>query len=162
MQDDSNTLLESTTLEKGKPGSDEENYSYPQSGNYTYNYWSARDYYRGGSLHMPNGSIFNLTAGALTPPNTIKWGDDVNITLMIDKNDITNELIFTFGPSGAHFSPPAKVFLDYKDLDISKPVLYYIDNAGNYIPQTPDDIDVTNSTIILYISHFSRYAIATE
>jgi hypothetical protein len=51
------------------------------------------------------------------------------------------------------------VFLDYKDLNIETPQLYYIDENGNYIPQQPDDIDVTNKNMILYIDHFSRYAI---
>jgi hypothetical protein len=95
--------------------------SYPQTCEHIYTYWRARDIYRGGSLMMPNGTVVNLTAGALMPPSSTPWGEDVTITCTIDKDETNNELIFTFGPSGCQFNPSVKVFLDYKDLNIETP-----------------------------------------
>jgi hypothetical protein len=80
----------------------------------------------------------------------------------IEKNDTTNELIFTFGPSGCSFYPAGKVFLSYEHLDIDVPVLYYIAENGDYIEQSPDNIDLNQKSIVLYIDHFSRYAIGME
>ena len=134
--------------------------SYPQFGTYTFYYWKPKDAYRGGTLVCPNGTLLDLTACSLNPPPEIPWGQDVTIAATIDRDDIKNELIFEFGPEGCKFSPSAKVFLDYGDLGSGIPTFFYIDDNGNYIEQEPDDIDLTNKKVILYIDHFSRYAVA--
>ena len=138
----------------------QEDTSYPQTGSYTYAYWDAKDAYRGGTLICPNGTLLILTNCSLTPSPEILWGQDVTITATIDKDEVKDELIFDFGPEGCQFSPSAQVFLDYEDLGTGVPTLFYIDENGNYIEQEPDDIDLTNKHIILYIDHFSRYAVA--
>jgi hypothetical protein len=153
-QTDSSTV----TLSKGKPAGGGE-VNYPISGSKVYQFWSAHKLYRGGTLNMADGSFFQLVKDALTPPPTISWGEDVTITMMTERDTVRNELIFTFGPSGSQFQPSAKVYLNYKILGIEIPKFYYIDENGNYIEQTPDEINVTNRSIILYVDHFSRYAI---
>ncbi len=82
--------------------------------------------------------------------------------MLVERDKFRTELKFTFGPSGASFDPPAEVWLDWKDLHSSNATLYYIDDNGDYIPQTPDDVDVQNKKMKLYIDHFSRYAIGAE
>ena len=82
--------------------------------------------------------------------------------MLVERDSVNNELTFTFDPHDCQFNPSARVYLNYKDLGIDVPVLYYIDENGNYIQQNPDEIDVTNRNVILYIDHFSRYAIGAE
>ena len=79
---------------------------------------------------------------------------------MAEKNTESNELVFSFGPSGCQFSPAAQVKLSWKDLDIEMPTLYYIDNNGEYIEQQPADISTRGSWMLINIHHFSRYAFA--
>ncbi|MGH1362089.1 MAG: hypothetical protein ACRBF0_00940 [Calditrichia bacterium] len=143
----------------GKPikGSNER-LTYPQSASYNYSFH--KEGYRGGSFTLPNGTVFELMKNAITPPPSTPWGDDVVITMTADLDTVNNELLFEFGPHGCQFSPAAKVYLNYADLGIEIPTLYYIDDNGNYIEQIPDDIDVTNKLIILTIHHFSRYALS--
>ncbi len=145
-----------------KPPGTKEPITYPQSGTYVYTYWNARDAYRGGTLMCSDGSVFTVNATSLIPPPGHTWGEDVTVTMTIDKDEVDQKLIFTFGPSGTSFNPAAKVFMNYKNLNIENPKLYYINEEGNYIPQLPDDVDVTNRSLIVYVSHFSRYAIASE
>jgi hypothetical protein len=161
-EDEKNLEINTFPFAKPAPPGDTNADSYPQSASHVYGYWSARDIYRGGTLNMPNGSFFQLIAGSLTPPESIPWGTNVEIFMEIDKNDTKNELIFTFGLSGCSFNPAGKVFLSYEHLDIDVPVLYYIDENGDYIEQSPDDIDLNQKSIVLYIDHFSRYAIGME
>ena len=106
--------------------------------------------------------FFQLIAGSLKPPSPEDWGTNIKVYMMIEKNESTNELIFTLGPTGCTFIPAAKIYLSYDQLNIEVPVLYYIDNDGNYIEQEPDDIDFANKFIILYVDHFSRYAIGMD
>lgn len=156
-QTDSSTVV----LSKGKPSGGGE-VNYPLYGSHVYRFWSAHNIYRGGTLNMADGSFFQLVKDALTPPSDIPRGEDVTITMTTERHPVKNELIFTFGPSGSQFQPSGKVYLNYKTLGIEIPKFYYIDENGNYIEQTPDDIDVTNRSLILYVDHFSRYAIGSE
>lgn len=134
--------------------------TYPQCDSTVIRYHSGWNDYRGGSINLlPSNSVFDLDGRALTPPAGM-WGQDITITFTVDRDLFTNELIFTFGPHGAQFSPAARVILDYSDLGIDIPTLYYIDENGNYIQQQPADIDVTGKKLTIYVHHFSRYALA--
>jgi len=157
----SNSLITSP-FAKPVPPVDPSTELYPQIGWHVYKYWKAQDSYRGGTLNMPNGTFFQLIAGSLIPPSPNDWGTNIKVHMEIEKNESTNELIFTLGPAGCTFNPAAKIYLSYDQLNIDAPVLYYIDNNGNYIEQEPDEIDLTKKSIILYIDHFSRYAIGME
>ena len=65
-----------------------------------------------------------------------------------------------FGPSGSQFSPAAVIELNWKDLGVDSAKLYYIEENGNYIEQTPDNIDFQGKTMMIQVNHFSRYALA--
>ena len=133
--------------------------TYPQTASHVFTYSPKENLYHSGTVTvLPSRSVFDLEWGALTPPSGM-WGKDVTITFTIDKDIVNNELIFTFGPHGLKFSPAARVILDYSDLGIDIPKLYYIDDNGNYNLQQPDDIDVKGRKLTLYIDHFSRYAL---
>jgi len=136
--------------------------SYPQTGSCIGEYWLQKNLYKGNSINVPNGSNFSFSNGALTPPSGIPFGDPVPIMMLVEKDTINNELLFTFGESGCQFNPAAEVVFDYTDLGISAAQLYYIDDNGNYIPQPPAYINVRNNKMIIYIDHFSRYAIGAE
>ena len=137
-------------------------YSYPLFGSHTFGYWRAQDEYRGGQFYLDNGSRFSVVSSSITPPPSILRGENVTITMRCDKDVENNELIFTFGPSGTQFFPAAAVYLNWKDLNIDVPKLYYIDKDGNYIEQMPDDIDLQGKWLRLEIDHFSRYALAAD
>ncbi len=117
--------------------------------------------YGGGNLQVHNSSTFHLLGGSLTPPAEL-LGDKVTITMLVEKDDVNNQLIFTFGPSGCSFSPSAEVWLDWSNLGISAPKLYYVESNGNYIEQAADSIDLQGQRLSLHINHFSRYAIGAE
>ena len=136
--------------------------SYPQYISCVVFYQAGQNAYLGGIMNVPGGSMFKLAGGSLIPPADISYGEDVILTMEVNKVKIKgNEVLeFTFGPHGSEFITPAEVTLDWTDLGIDIANLYYIDDNNNYIPQTPDQIDVKNKKITLYLSHFSRYALA--
>jgi hypothetical protein len=111
-------------------------------------------------MSLPNGSMFQLSHGSLTPPPGTPSQQAVTLTMSCERDSAGKELLFTFGPSGSQFNPPAMVTLSWKDLNVEIPKLYYIDRDGNYIEQTPDDISVRGKWLRIYVHHFSRYAIA--
>lgn len=117
--------------------------------------------YNGTSVNIPAASFFKFENGALTPPAGTPLGADVEITMEVDlvKYKGDNYLEFTFGPSGCQFSPNATVTLDWSLLEFFNITLYYID-GNNYIPMAPDEIDIINKKVTIYINHFSRYALS--
>jgi hypothetical protein len=139
---------------------------YPQSASRTLYYQSDQgdyDYqghYEGGNMNVPGGSTFNIREGALTPPPGTPIGQEVTLTMLVEKDDLNNELIFSFGPSGCTFDPPAEVWFDYTDSGSRNVTLFYIDENGNYIPQEPARVDKKGQRMKLFIDHFSRYAFA--
>jgi hypothetical protein len=133
--------------------------NYPQYGSATSEWWTAKDTYKGTSFNIPNGSSLSLSNNALTPPPGTPANEPVTLTMLVEKDEINNQLIFTFGPHGCQFNPPVEVVLFWEDLGIDLANLYYIDDNGNYILQNPDYIDIQNKKMVLYIPHFSRYAI---
>jgi hypothetical protein len=137
-------------------------YNYPQSGSIEVPYWDTKNIYRGTGINIPNGSNFSFSAGALTPPSDMPFGAAVTITMDVEKDETNNELIFTFGPSGCSFDPAAEVVFDWTDLGIESATLYYIDNNGNYVPQTPASTSIKNKKMLIYVDHFSRYAVGLE
>jgi len=118
--------------------------------------------YDGGTIKIHKGSNFHVFDESFTPPKNINWGETVTITMAINHNTVKNELIFTFGPSGSQFSPPARIKLDYSLIARGKdvPNLYYIDGAGGYNKQEPDKVNKGKKYMYLYVAHFSRYAVA--
>ena len=137
--------------------------SYPQSASFKFRYRNNINGYESGNVNVPGGSNLHINEGSLTPPPGTPFKEKVYITMLVEKDEVKNELIFTFGPSGSQFSPAAKVTFDWTDLGLeSAPNLYYIDENGNYIPQAPDNVDVQGRHITLSVDHFSRYAIGAE
>jgi hypothetical protein len=98
----------------------------------------------------------------LTPPPGTPLGAPVFVTMEVEKDTINNQLIFTFEPSSCQFDPPAEVVFNYTDLGFELAALYYIDENGNYIPQSPEHISISNKKMTIYIDHFSRYALGAE
>jgi len=133
---------------------------FPQDCSNTFRF--RRGAYASGIVKAPNGSHLKLVQGALTPPSDTPYGQNVTLKMRVDKNNDTNEMIFSFGPSGCQFTPPAELCFSWADLGSQSAVLYYIDENGTYIEQTPDHIDTQNQRMTIYIDHFSRYAIGME
>lgn len=133
--------------------------TYPLSGSVQLNYDLSVKGYEGGMIKLADGSKFRIKEASLTSPAGFDQ-ESVNIEMQVDKDLSTGELIYTFGPSGCSFSPSALVVFDYTALNTNNPVLYYIQEDGDYIQQSPNYIDVKNKKIWLYIDHFSRYAVA--
>ncbi len=80
--------------------------------------------------------------------------------MVIEKNATGDELIFTFGPHSSQFNPPAEVWFDWTDLDSKNVKLFYINDDGNYEEMHPDRVDRRGQRMLLWIPHFSRYAVA--
>lgn len=118
--------------------------------------------YNSATVSIPLVSKFQFDNGALTPPPGTPLGADVEITMEVDlvKKQGDRYLVFTFGPSGSQFSPSATVILDWSLLEYLDVTLYYIDENNNYIPMSPDEIDIFNKKVTIYIGHFSRYALS--
>jgi len=150
-----------TTTSKVLEASVSDQFQYPISTSKITYYKKNRDIYMGGDIDLlPTNSVFDFDGGSLTPPPSIVWGDPVEITFSVDKDPVNNELVFSFGPSGCQFDPPARVILDYSELGIENPKLFYIESDGSYQEQTPDHIDTNGKWLTLKIDHFSRYAVA--
>jgi hypothetical protein len=134
---------------------------YPLTETRRFKFLSDRDCYQKGSLFMADTeNKLGVREGAITPPPEIAWGEPVYITMTVDYDKTNNQLLFEFGPAGIQFDPAAIIRLDYSTLGIDIPVLYYIDEYGNYIEQTPESINVTNKWLKIQVNHFSRYAVA--
>jgi hypothetical protein len=128
----------------------------------TFYYDSTKGYYIGGTIQMGhgNGSNFHVIDSSLTPPPSIPVGENVTIGMQVNYNSTDKELVFTFGPSGCHFMPAARIKLDYRQLGNRNIALYYINENGQYIKQKPDYINTKKRFMFIYIDHFSRYAVA--
>ena len=138
--------------------------NYPQSGSITLSWSMELRGYTGGNIQLEkNGSKFHINEGSFTPPPGTGAHKDVTLNMLVEMNE-KNELIYTFGPSGSRFDHPAKIWLSWSDLGKSKsakvPNFFYIDENGNYVKQQADDIDIKGKHLILYVDHFSRYAVA--
>ena len=147
---------------KGKAvGNEAEEFSFPLVASKTFTYNAGQGYYNGGKITFgsENRSKFEIEDGALTPPPGTTWGEPVTITMVIDYDTTTNQLLFTFDPHGCQFSPRAVLKMDYRALDVDIPQLYYIDDNGNYIPQEPDQIETNKRWLTIKLDHFSRYAL---
>jgi len=141
-----------------KPKKKDVSYTYPIWGKM--NFYNKNGIWQGGTILLSNGSKFTVETGALTPPYPL--ASSVYVTVRADLDSQKNEIIVSFTPAGCVFSPPAELILDYTDLGIDIATLYYIDENGNYIQQSPDHIDYQEKTITIYIDHFSRYAIGMD
>ena len=139
--------------------------AYPQSASRTLFYQAdqgdgTEGAYEGGTINVPGGSTFHLHEGALTPPPGTPVGEAVTISMLVEKNATGDEFIFTFGPHGSQFDPPAEVWFDWTDLGSKNAKLFYIDDNGNYVEMQPDRVDRRGQRMLLRIPHFSRYAVA--
>ena len=136
--------------------------NYPQEAELTLVYDKEMRGFIGGNMHVLNGSKFHVNNCSFTPPNGMPKKKPVTITMKVDKigEGSNAQLIFTFGPSGSEFNPPAQIRLNWQDLGINQPKLYYIKGQDKYEEMSPDHIDISNKTMILYVDHFSRYALA--
>ena len=75
------------------------------------------------------------------------------------RNLISSLITAAFGPHGWQFDPPAELRIDYGNLRVEPPALYYIEN-GEYVKQAPDHVDTKGKFMLLHFNHFSRYAVA--
>jgi hypothetical protein len=118
------------------------------------------NHYAGMGFGHPSGSSFILQPESLIPPGEISWGDNVTITMTVEKDLLNNTLIYTFGPSGCLFEPAAILWISWSDLGTETANLYYVQKNGRFIKETPDDIDYEGKKFKVLIGHFSRYAVA--
>jgi hypothetical protein len=138
----------------------EEVSNYPQVVSEVAYYWDKKGIYTGLGMSTENGSSFDIQKGALTAPLGTETGQDVTITMKIEKDPVNNELLFTFEPHGCQFYPEAIIWLNYRDLGIETAKLFYIEEDGSYVEQKPESIDIYEKKMQIKVSHFSRYAIA--
>jgi len=154
-----NACSEQSPIDPRESETKGETNSYPQYGSYTTTYREQKGDYIGGGINLDQGSRLKFENSALTPPEGM-FRDPVTITMLVEKDETRNELLFSFGPSGCSFEPPAELQFNYKDLDSEYSKLFYIKESGEYVEQVPDDIDVQGKWLKLNIHHFSRYAVA--
>ena len=128
----------------------------------TLRYHQKHGYYHGGNVNLGRGSNLRISNAALTPPPGTPSGTDVTVTMMAEKSASGDEIIFTFGPSGCQFDPPARIKLSWEELNVALPVLYYIDDNGTYMPMAPGHIDVQDKYLTIDVHQFSRYALGAE
>ena len=133
---------------------------YPQTASCVVRFFKNWDGYRGSSCQVPNGSFFEFYHGALNPPESVPWGEELTITMKVEMDPVNRELIYSFSPAGCAFDPPAKMWLDWSDLGSASATLFYLNEDGTRTEQSPDQIDVPNKHMCIYIDHFSRYALA--
>ena len=138
---------------KDKKGHKDKNYAV--SGSKTLKF--KKGAYKGGKIQLDQGSKLTIAKNSLTPPPGTPAGAKVTITMNVEL--VNDELIFTFGPHGCQFDPPAELRIDYSDLGVELPTLYYVEN-GEYVKQAPDHIDTRGKFMLLNFDHFSRYAVA--
>ena len=134
-------------------------FQYPQASETIVYYIKKQKAYDGAALKLPNGSTFVIEYQTLIPPSHL-YGNDITVTMQVEKNELNNELIYSFGPSGCQFDPPAELWLRWADLGSDYATLYYLDDAGNRIEHLPDNIDQYDRKMNIRIDHFSRYAMA--
>lgn len=153
--------------------------NFPQYAEHTFKFDKKKGYYKGGMLNTTNGSKFKIKDGDLTPPpgwtdgkgkKHRKNGDPITITMTVDKIKVDKEeqIVFTFEPSGCTFSPSAELTLSWKGLKAKKHedvTLALIEHD----PAFPDKIgepigayetDTRGQKFLMWIDHFSRYAIS--
>ena len=138
---------------KDKKGHKDKNYAV--SGSTTLKF--KKRAYKGGKIKLDQGSKLTIAKNSLTPPPGTPAGAKVTITMNVEL--VNGELIFTFGPHGCQFDPPAELRIDYGDLGVELPTLYYVEN-GEYVKQAPDHVDTKGKFMLLHFDHFSRYAVA--
>jgi hypothetical protein len=133
--------------------------SYKLSGEVTIEYNKIVGVYESGRIELADKSSLKIKEGSLVPPSVIKYKKPVTITMEMART-AENEVNFTFGPHGTQFTEPAEIIISYESLEKSDVKLYYIEDNGSYQEQNPDQIDVKNKKMYLYVDHFSRYAVA--
>jgi hypothetical protein len=136
--------------------------SYPQATSLTLRLLRLLGIYNGGMMEVPNGSSFTVAKGSLIPNllRLLRLPLAVTLTMQVDLDPANDFMVYTFGPSGSKFDPPAEAWFDWSDLGGDDVTVYYIDPNGNRIEQTPEQIDYENKRLLLHIHHFSRYAVA--
>ncbi len=134
---------------------------YPLTASATVEYINKDKVYQGAFFYVgATKSSFMFDKGALTPPSGTPDRADVDITYSIDKTE-NGEMIYTFGPHGSVFDPPAIIAMDYSAIDNGTlPTLYYIEDDGTYTEQPPEQINATEKWVTIKIYHFSRYAMS--
>ena len=169
------TDFPSTLSKPGGPGKKEQ---FPQYAEHTFKFDKRKEHYKGGKLNTTNGSKFKIKDGVLTPPDTwtetdgkgkkprnYEWGDPVTITMTVDKVD--DRIVFTFEPSGCSFDPSAELTLSWKGLKAKKhedATLELLDHDPDYHDQGEVigayETDTRGQKFLMWIDHFSRYAIS--
>lgn len=136
---------------------------YPQTKSVTLEFDKEKGVYKGGFIYLSNGAFLGIREGALTPPAGTPKGAPVTITMTAELDTLSGEIIYSFSPHGSTFEPYAHLTLMFADLNLGdavEAVLYYLDDAGNYVETFPDLLDRFEHLMRMEIPHFSRYAIA--
>jgi hypothetical protein len=161
---DSQEIVINDFLSKGPPKNNDlsatsDDGTYTESASCLVKYIRKSDSYNSASLKTWSGSYLYIDYNSLIPPEELQ-GKTVTITMLMEKDLVNNELIYTFGPNGCEFSTPAQLWLSWKDLGSVNATLYYLDEDGNRVEHLPDDVDLYDQKMLINIDHFSRYAVA--
>jgi|GEM_PF-1141798 len=96
--------------------------------------------------------------------------------IVVDPNDLPEDMTISlqwasdgycegeFGPHGTQFNDPVKVVLSYKGADLSDideddlKISYYNEDTGIW-EVMGGTVDTENKEVVVYLEHFSRYAI---
>ncbi len=142
---------------------------YPQSDTLEVLFNQEWNQYQGGKIELPGGSYFKIADKSFTPPAAYNFGEKVNVHMTAEIDTSRNELLFTFEPSGATFSPAAEAHFVWKDFEQLVPELinegyeihiYFIDEDDQYQEIQPEYVDYDAMELLVKIGHFSRYAVA--
>jgi len=141
--------------------------NWPLIASKTYTYNDSLGGYNGGKIEfgINNKSSFHIKDRALIPPAGPSMSPrmrDATVTMRIDYDPVAGQLLYEFGPHGCQFQPCAMLKMDYGELQIEEPVLFYIDERGNYIKMEPHQINTNQKWIMIKLDHFSRYAVSVS
>jgi hypothetical protein len=141
--------------------------SYPQTKTMVLRYNQTWDQYFGGSMQFPGGSSFEVNDSSFTPPLGTSPETDVMLSVKVELDTSTMDLVFTLGPAGCSFLPPANAWLVWKDLKSIDPEIspadikfFEIDENGIYSEITPALVNNEESKILVHIHNASRYALS--
>jgi len=83
---------------------------YPQIASLEIVWFGQQNGYSTGNLNFVNGTKLYVPFNSLTPPSGTPPCESVMINGLIEKDEVNNELIYSFGPSGCQFDQQPAVY----------------------------------------------------
>lgn len=163
-----NDLVKDSAAAGGESESSEQSRTgYPQETSLTLNYSRQTKSYDGGTIETPDGTRMQWEAGSFIPPAGLLPAQELKVSMRIDVLTGCKALLYTFGPTGEKLVHPAKMWLNWNNLDpvseFTEPCevkLYYLDKNNFLLEQKPEFIDYTGKKMFAKIEYAARYVLA--